>query len=149
VKLPQKIRPLAIAIVQNAKKQILLDKSFDQIKKETFFRPMGGGIDFGELGKDAVKREFFEEIGRKIEVLDFLGTFENIFEFEMQAGHEIVLLYHAKFSNPSDEKFEALDIVEDGRPVSKAVWTTLDQIREQKIPLYPNGLLDYLQNRGF
>lgn len=61
-----KIRTLAIALIKNEKNQILLHEGFDSIKKEKFYRPLGGGIEFGEKGAAALVREFQEEIDREI-----------------------------------------------------------------------------------
>lgn len=54
--LGRKIRPLALALLKNEKGQLLLHKAFDSSKKETFYRPLGGGIEFHESGKVAIER---------------------------------------------------------------------------------------------
>ena len=39
---------------------------------------VGGRIKFGETAEEAVVREVFEETGCKIEIIDFLGTIEEL-----------------------------------------------------------------------
>lgn len=51
--------------------------------------PPGGGIDFGESAEEALKREFLEETGLKIEVKEFLFVFELI----NKKHHAIELFY--------------------------------------------------------
>ena len=50
---------------------------FNKSLKNEFKLP-GGGIDDGEETAEAFKREVFEETGCKIEIIDFLGTIEEI-----------------------------------------------------------------------
>ena len=50
---------------------------FNKSLKNEFKLP-GGGIDEGEETAEAFKREVFEETGCKIEIVDFLGTIEEI-----------------------------------------------------------------------
>lgn len=50
---------------------------FNKSLKNEFKLP-GGGIDDGEETSEAFKREVFEETGCKIEIIDFLGTIEEI-----------------------------------------------------------------------
>ena len=50
---------------------------FNKSLKNEYKLP-GGGIDEGEETADAFKREVFEETGCKIEIIDFLGTIEEL-----------------------------------------------------------------------
>lgn len=50
---------------------------FNKSLKNEYKLP-GGGIDEGEETSEAFKREVFEETGCKIEIIDFLGTIEEI-----------------------------------------------------------------------
>jgi len=146
---PKKIRTLALAIIRDSRNGILVELSTDSVKRKSFYRPLGGGIEFGETGAQACVREFLEEIGKRVEVISQIGVFENLFEYEGRLGHEIILLYHAKFLNTADEHFEALDVNENGRSTSKAVWINLEEIKQRSLPLYPEGLLKKLQDLGF
>ena len=62
---PQKIRATAQALILR-NNQLLVYEGVDTQKNENFIRPVGGTIEFLELGKDAVVREFKEEAGIEI-----------------------------------------------------------------------------------
>ena len=138
-----KIRVLAIALLKNPKGQILLHQGYDSAKKQVFYRPLGGGVDFSETAKVALKREFQEELGKKIKVKKLVGVFENIFTYENKDRHEIVFVYTATFSSLKDYK-KAYEIIEDKRVVGKAVWRTLKDMRKEKAPFYPAGLEQFI-----
>ena len=66
----KEIRPIALGLaVKNNK--LLVSEGFDKVKNETFYRCLGGGIEFLEKSSDALKREFKEEIGANIIIKDF------------------------------------------------------------------------------
>jgi 8-oxo-dGTP pyrophosphatase MutT (NUDIX family) len=93
------IRPLAICLFSHNDK-ILVSEEFDPSKDETFYRPLGGGIEFGEHSIDAVRRELMEEIGAEVKELVYLGTLENIYVFNGIPGHEIVQVYDGALVDP-------------------------------------------------
>jgi putative intracellular protease/amidase/ADP-ribose pyrophosphatase YjhB (NUDIX family) len=142
--LGRKIRPLALALIQNEKGQILLHKAVDHSKNETFYRPLGGGIEFHESGKIAVEREIEEELNLKSRSGELLTTFENIFVYEGRPGHEMVMLFPVKFEDPTAYNRNEMDIVESGKVINKAVWRTVAEIELEGAKLYPNGLKEAL-----
>jgi 8-oxo-dGTP pyrophosphatase MutT (NUDIX family) len=87
-----KIRPIAICVFRH-KDRILVAEGYDPVKKQTFYRPLGGGIEFGEKSDHTVRRELLEEINAEVGELWYLGALENIFVFNGAPGHEIVLVY--------------------------------------------------------
>lgn len=143
--LGRKIRPLALAVVKNKQGQYLLHRSHDSVKDEWFYRPLGGGIEFHETGKVAIVREIKEELGADVEVHRQLATFENIFSYEGRPGHEIVLLYETEFIDSKNYVLEEIDIIESGKVAGKAVWRSLDEIKQEKAKLYPNGIGEVLE----
>jgi len=138
-----KLRVLAIALIKNAKGQALMHRGYDSKIKQHFYRPLGGGVDFGEKSKSALKREFMEELGLKIQVKKLLTVFESIFTYSAKEKHEIVFLYEANFLSASDIKKE-YNIIEDDEVSGIAVWRSLKEIQKEKAPLYPAGLEKYL-----
>ena len=106
----EEIRPLAVAVVAKGDR-VLAIKGYDDIKKQTFYRLVGGGIEFGEKGEETIKREFMEELGFEPLNICYMKTVENIFEFNGKKGHEVILVYRAEL--PSDlkekEKFYMLE----------------------------------------
>ena len=49
-----KIRPLALCIFLHQNK-ILVAEGYDPKKNQIFYRPLGGGIEFGERSNDQMK----------------------------------------------------------------------------------------------
>ena len=141
---PNKIRPIAICLC-SFRNQILVIDWCDHVKRENFYRPPGGGIKFGEYGKDALIREFKEEFNLELMNIKFLFTLENIFVSEGQKGHEIVLVYDAQLRDSALYETNLSGMEDDGSTF-KAFWRSLDEIRQENHPLYPDGLAEKLKN---
>jgi 8-oxo-dGTP pyrophosphatase MutT (NUDIX family) len=141
-----KIRPLVICIFSNNEK-ILVAECVDPANNELFYRPLGGAIEFGERSQDALRREIWEEIGEGIQNLSYLGMIENIFEFNKELGHEIVLVYDGAFINQDLYEREWISGYEedDENLYFKSVWKTVDDFMIlDNPPLYPDGLIQLL-----
>lgn len=137
-----KIRPLCIALIQN-ESRIFVMECYDKVKQETFYRPLGGGIEFGELGRIALEREFQEEMHTDLENIEYLTTFENVFTCEGVAGHEIVLLFRAEFSDKRLYSIDEIICTEGGVPF-KSKWVEVKDFLNNKRILYPDGLSEHL-----
>lgn len=144
---PGKIRPLAICVFRHGG-TILAAEGYDAVKQETFYRPLGGRIEFGETGVQTVTRELREEIGADVADLRYLGTLENIFVYNGQPGHEIVLVYDGALADKSLYERESIEGREDeGELLFMARWKSLEDFRGKDAPpLYPHGLLDLLDH---
>jgi 8-oxo-dGTP pyrophosphatase MutT (NUDIX family) len=139
-----KIRPLAICIFQHNGK-ILVSEEHDPVKGETFYRPLGGGIEFGEQSTDAIHRELMEEIGARVKDLVYLGTLENIFTFNGQPGHEIVQVYDGSLVESGlYEQVVISGHEEDVNLPMKVIWKRLDVFGPGGLILYPDGLYELL-----
>ena len=69
------IRPIALGLaIKNNK--LLVEEKFDKIKNQTFYRCLGGGIEFLEKSSDALKREFKEEVNIDITVNDYKDEYK-------------------------------------------------------------------------
>jgi 8-oxo-dGTP pyrophosphatase MutT (NUDIX family) len=144
------IRPIAICVFRN-RNRILAGVGFDSRKNQTFYRPLGGGVEFGESSRETIVRELREEIGADVANLRYLGTIENIFTFEGDTGHEIVQVYDGELVDKSlyeRDSFEGNDSTPDGPLVFQAVWVSLDDVADGGAPLYPDGLLALLRERS-
>jgi 8-oxo-dGTP pyrophosphatase MutT (NUDIX family) len=138
------IRPIAICVFQNDGR-ILAAEYDDPNRDRPFYRPLGGTIEFGEHSTATVERELAEELGAAVTGLRYLGALENIFIYDGQMGHEIVLVYDGEFADRSLYKRETLGGVDNDETLLRAVWITLDDWRKPDAPpLYPTGLLELL-----
>jgi ADP-ribose pyrophosphatase YjhB (NUDIX family) len=134
------IRPIAICLFLD-KQRILVSRGYDSVKKETFYRPLGGKIEFGETAIHAVEREIREEIDQSIQNIAYVGTLENIFTCNGIAGHEIVMVYAGDLADSKAYTLPVISGCEDDGTVIEAFWMELDDFRESKERLYPEGLL--------
>ncbi len=134
------IRPIAICLCSHQGK-ILVFEDFDPVKKEYFYRPLGGGINFGEYSKDTIRREFQEEVQLSLNDLQYLFTLENIFVCDGIAGHEIVQVYDGKLQDPTVYLRELIGHEDDSAQTAfRALWISKTEIDTKKRPLYPDGL---------
>lgn len=138
-----RIRPLAVCVIWRGD-AILVSENHDPSKNQTFYRALGGGIEFGEYGHQTVARELLEEIGEAVTDVRYLGTLENIFVYNGKPGHEICRVYDAVFVNEAAYQRESIEGRDDDELLFVARWMPLDFFRRQQAPLYPDGLLDLL-----
>lgn len=143
---PKRIRPLALGILRH-EDRLLVFEGYDPVKDQAFYRPLGGGIEFGEYGTQALVREMREEIGAEVMNVRYLGLVESIFTYAGQTGHEIVLLYAADLVDRSLYKRDVIEVVELGGVTFKAFWKRLSDFADGRVPLYPDGLFDLLAEK--
>ncbi|MFB4414247.1 NUDIX hydrolase, partial [Pantoea sp. ANP04] len=111
-----RIRALALCVFHHQGK-ILVNQFVDADTQQTLFRPLGGGIDFGEHSAQAIVREVQEELGQSINNLRLIGTLESLFVYDGKPGHEIVQVYDACFEDATVYQRAQLDAQEsDGAP---------------------------------
>jgi ADP-ribose pyrophosphatase YjhB (NUDIX family) len=120
-------------------------EGYDFVKQEVFYRPLGGAIEFGETGEQAIRCEIEEELGAKIIEVRYLYTLENIFVCNGEPGHEIVLVYAAQFAEPSLYDQAKFAGQEDNGVPFVAMWKPLSDFAPGGAPLYPDGLLENLK----
>lgn len=145
----QRIRPLAICVFHH-QGRILASEGFDPVKQSRFFRPLGGGIEFGETSQQALVRELREELDEEVCNLRLLGTLENLFVFNGEQGHEIVQVYDGEFANRSlygQAELHGIEAEIDEHFVAR--WLAPGDF-SMTTPLYPDGLLELLSDKlGF
>ncbi len=136
------IRPLAVCIIKD-KDRLLVTVSRDSVKKETFCRLIGGGIEFGETGEQALRREFQEELGTDLENVRYLTSMESIFNYEGGPGHDIGLLFVADLTDKDLYEKDNIQIL-DNNEGGAATWQKISDFKENKLILYPTVSLQYL-----
>ena len=138
------IRPVAICIFRRAH-EILVVEAFDQVKAKTFYRPLGGGIEFGETSAAAVEREVREEVSADVTDLRYVGTLENFFVYNGQPGHEIVQVHEGRFANSA--LYAAICLITKrslASAITMSLWATSTRsTRSFKNPLFGSVLITF------
>jgi 8-oxo-dGTP pyrophosphatase MutT (NUDIX family) len=88
------IRAVALGVIRRGE-EILVSELYDPGEDYRFYRPLGGGIEFGELGHETLQREFDEELGVELTDIEYLETYEDVFTFDGRQEHEIWRIYEA------------------------------------------------------
>ena len=121
-----------------------LPKAYDPNKDEYFFRPIGGGIEFGETSVQAIEREVLEEIQQQIAQPKLICVLENLFSFDGQQGHEIVFVNDAEFVDSALYKEAEIQGHETNGFTYIAQWLSREQIEFSQSPVYPKGIEPWL-----
>ena len=138
-----RLRAIAIGVLVY-RDHLLCARGHDSVKDETFYRPPGGEVEFGERAAAAVVREFREEFDREIEVVESLGVMENLFTLRGVRGHEVVFEFLVRFAEghePPD--LDPLTGVE-GEARFEAVWLPLAEVLAGTHRIYPDALAERL-----
>lgn len=133
------MRNVVLGIAEHDGK-ILVYKGISPDTGVPFYRPLGGGIEHCELSKDALPREFKEELNAEIEILGFLGVIEEVFEWNGKKAHQIFFNYRIRFLDPAfyeDRKFRVLD------DSVTAFWKPISDFQNGD-RLVPENLLNWL-----
>jgi len=141
------IRPLVICIFQKDD-SILVAEGYDPVKGDYYYRPIGGGIEYGEKSAEALIREVREEIETDIFNLKYLGTVENIFTFNGEIGHEIVQVYDASFVDTSFYTEDLFEGKEDDGKIFKIMRLPISKFQNGELRLVPEGLLDLIKQNN-
>ena len=128
-------------IIHNGK--ILVHKN----GKTNHYALVGGRVEIGENSADTIKREIKEELGKDIEIIEYLSTIENFFEKKGSKYHEIIFLYKIEFKNEEDKKIEYTMKNLEGKDYLQYEWLELNKI--DKYPLLPQAIKDVLKQGQF
>jgi len=139
------IRPKAVCVVRRGDR-ILVSAAVDAAKGETFYGPLGGGIEFGERAADAVRREMLEELGAELAEVRLLRVIENIFTYEGRPGHEITFVFEGRLADASLYERDELRWTESDGTEWLAEWIPLERFAPGGPPLYPTGLYQLLRD---
>lgn len=136
----KEIRPIVLGLAIKDNK-LLVSEGYDKAKNQTFYRCLGGGIEFLETSTEALKREFLEEINANISVNNFLGFSENIFTYQGKNAHELVFYYDITIP---ENQYKENYIINDDHGQSKAMWIDINEFKNKNKILYPKEVFKYL-----
>lgn len=140
-----KLRVIVLAaIARPSDNALLVFRGYDPCKAQEFYRPLGGGVEFGETSQQALQREIMEELGITVRPVRRLGVLESIFVFDGRPGHEIAIVWQVQLEDPAFYLKDTLDYCEGGNQ-DVAHWVQPAGLKAQGIPLYPDGLAELLQ----
>ena len=139
------VRPKVVCVCWSGDR-ILVGPGYDSVKRQTFYGPLGGEVEFGERASEAAIREIREELGVELTELRLLGVLENIFTYEGEPGHEIVFIYDARLTDPALYEREELVGEESNGQRFVARWMPLETFAPGGPPLYPHGLYELLSS---
>ena len=139
-----RIRNIAICVFHH-QGRILVNAFHDPVKQQTLFRPLGGGIEFGERSADAIVREICEELNLPIRNVRLLGTLESLFTYLGKPGHERVQVYDAEFVDPEVYEQAGLNGQESNGERFTAVWLDSAGLTCGGV-LVPEGLHELLRS---
>ena len=127
--------------IQNDK--ILLQKPTD----DKYFAFPGGHVSFGETNKEALEREFKEEIGADISVDELRWVGEIFFTWDDKPCHQICLYYTVQITDGNTQTKGIFTAHEqpDGRNFDiEFHWVPFDMI--SSIEIYPSNVEKLLEN---
>lgn len=130
-----KISVKVMCLIQHNRK-LLVNKGYDKVKKQTFYRLIGGKVEFGERMEDAIKREIKEELNCEVKSLEFITAKEGIFTYEGERGHEANFLYKVELEK--EDLFEKEIIPNPDSDEFPAVWISIADVLSEKVILYPS-----------
>jgi len=146
-----KIRVLALGLIRDgeyAKRtqsdRIFVSEGYDSLKKQTYYRALGGGVDFGETSQAALEREFQEEIQADLTNINYVGCIESIFICNGKQGHEIIQIYQCDFVDSKFYKLESSIFSESKNHQHKALWVDIFAFKSGELKLVPEEFLVYL-----
>lgn len=130
------VRAAAVIIHNN---KILLHKDL----KGNYYALLGGRVAIGEDSTQTIKREILEEMGKEIEVIEYLATIENFFPLDGRKTHEIQFVYRAEFKDKKDQEIQETIKNKEGKEDIQYEWLDLNNLDEY--PIKPNVVKEMLK----
>ena len=114
---------------------------------DRFHRLLGGTVEFGEHSREAVVREFAEELGEAFVVAGRVGTFESVFEYEGATGHQVWRVYEGHLDADWPYERDSFTYEEDGGSEHVARWRSVESLRDGGTTFHSVEVLDALETR--
>ena len=132
------IRPTALCLFEY-RGRLLLQEFRNFVTGEIFYRPFGGGLEFGERAASAIRREILEELGAEISTPELLTIMEDIHDMGEGTRHNIVFLFRAELLD--ENLLEAPEFrVIDNHIEFRAVWQPIEALHQGALALHPPEL---------
>jgi len=110
-----------------------------------FHRLLGGGVEFGEHSQEAVVREFDEELGVELAEPTLTGTFEQVFSYNGETGHEVWRVYEATIRETWPYNRGSFRFVEPELATEHLTrWMPVERLRDDDTAFYTPDVLDAL-----
>lgn len=142
---PQKITCRALALIWRGP-ELLMIRVNEEDGDVRGYRPIGGGIEFGETSKETIKREIMEELGVEFIPVNFIGYVENIYQMGGHTGHELMALWEGKLADESLYGQEKIPYIEE-RKIAKGCFLVWKNPFDADLPVYPETMLEALKER--
>ena len=142
-----RIRVVALAVIRRPGDGAVLAIRYRR-EGRIYYRPPGGGVEFGEFAADAVQREMVEELGQRVRVERLLGVVENIYDDDGVQHHQIMFNWLVHFEDESLYGKPDFHIHEDNGEEFCAHWVRVDALAREGIPFYPEALADLIGKIG-
>lgn len=140
------VRATAIGVVWRDDELLVARLGPFEWDDEVFYRPVGGGVKFGESTAHALVREFREELGATVSIEGFAGVVENYFSYADRENHELVFVYELSFADDARYDQGSMAGVEAEVDITyETEWATLDELEARDEALYPVGLRTILE----
>ena len=139
----EKLKVKAICLFQQDD-YIFVSKSYDKIKKDYYYRPIGGTTEFGEYTENTITREIKEELNAEIKDIKLCRVIENIFTCDGLDGHEIVFLYKADFKDKKYYEIKEHHITESNGEKIPVFWIKIEEFLSNRLRLVPEKLTEYI-----
>jgi len=131
----QKIKVKAMGLFVADGRMLVMD-CFDSVKREPYFRLLGGQVEFGERADETLRREMQEELGTAVEVEALLDVVQSVFTYNGRPHHEVVFIHQARFVDASFNAREDLRNIEPGKD-EPFLWKLIPELLNGPIPLHP------------
>lgn len=136
-----RIRPISICLFEKEGK-LLVQEFWDEKRQIHYYRPPGGGIEFGETALEGLHREIKEELHEDITEAEQLFIIENFFPLNGEMKHELVFVFRAIFKDSNAYEKERFLIEEPRFDDTFAIWKPLKSFEQGHLKLYPKTLFE-------
>ena len=140
---PQRITCRALALIWRGPELLMLRVN-EEHGAVTGYRPIGGGIEFGETSEQAIYREIQEELGTAFLSERFLGFVENIYQMGGHQGHEVLALWQGKVADHTVYEQERVPYAEPHMQAKGNFMVWKDPFAAE-LPIFPETMLPLLK----